>query len=637
MNLVKVTPFIKSLNKESLTYFSSKDIPLGSIVTIPVRNKQIDALVVEVKKIGKEKSDIKGASFNLKKVSEIKGGPVFNKSFLDSCHDISEYLVTNTGSVMNSLLPKNFLENYRNLTKEQSTETQVGRKELEREKLSFQAPTEDRLVIYKTYVRESLAKKESIFFCFPTIEEAKYFYDFLKKGIDEYCILFSTTLGKKDITKRYKEATDISRPVIIFSTPRFLFVPRSDIGTIVLEHESSSSYKMPSKPYIDGRIFTEIFSYNQGAKIIFADSILSTETIWKTKNREIEEFRPLNFRLPETKEQKIIDMRTDKEKDFEVISEEVFLKIKHAIENEKKIFLFTLRRGYATTTICNDCGTTLTKRGEPLILYEDKETGQRIYKTIRSRRIYDSHITCPKCESWNLVPLGIGTGRVYEEVKRIAQAEDVFVLDKDTASTPKKAKKILEEFNNKKGGILIGTEMALFYLKEEIDDIAIVSFDTLFNIPNYNIYEKIINLIVLLNTYTKNTLYIQTRFSDEKIIKDIQNKNLIQFFKDDIKNREEYKYPPFFTIIKVSYNAPKREKSDVVKYLHETYQNYEPYISETRVSESVYKINMIIKIERSGWSKRGLMKDPKQDKVLLSKLKILPSYWSIQINPEQLN
>ncbi|MEZ4114467.1 MAG: hypothetical protein R3B65_03480 [Candidatus Paceibacterota bacterium] len=47
------------------------------------------------------------------------------------------------------------------------------RGELAREKYAFQAPTEDRLVIYKTYTSENLSQKESVYICFPTISEAK--------------------------------------------------------------------------------------------------------------------------------------------------------------------------------------------------------------------------------------------------------------------------------------------------------------------------------------------------------------------------------------------------------------------------------------------------------------------------------
>ncbi|MEZ4103383.1 MAG: hypothetical protein R3B55_02415 [Candidatus Paceibacterota bacterium] len=76
-------------------------------------------------------------------------------------------------------------------------------------------------------------------------------------------------------------------------------------------------------------------------------------------------------------------------------------------------------------------------------------------------------------------------------------------MDKNEAKNEKTAKKIIANFENTPGSILVGTEMALFYLTKEIESVAVVSFDSLFNIPHYNVYEKIIDLIVILNSFTK--------------------------------------------------------------------------------------------------------------------------------------
>ncbi|MDQ5953141.1 MAG: hypothetical protein QG551_369, partial [Patescibacteria group bacterium] len=212
-----------------------------------------------------------------------------------------------------------------------------------------------------------------------------------------------------------------------------------------------------------------------------------------------------------------------------------------------------------------------------------------------------------------------------------------FVLDKTKATTEKKAKEIIRNFENTPGSVLIGTEMSLFYLTEEIENVAIISFDSLFNIPNYNIYEKIIDLIVLLNSYTKKSILLQTRYADEKLVKDLQNRNLIQFYKDDIVNRENYKYPPFYNLIKVTYDASAKEKGDVVEYLKKTYEEYNPSVSEAYIGQNKTRVTMVIKIPRAEWSKEAFFVEAKQNKDLLNKLSALPSYWSIHINPEQLS
>ena len=59
MYVATVIPIKKGFQKEYLSYFSATDIPLGSIVTIPVRLKTIDAIVVNIEDARSMKSDIK--------------------------------------------------------------------------------------------------------------------------------------------------------------------------------------------------------------------------------------------------------------------------------------------------------------------------------------------------------------------------------------------------------------------------------------------------------------------------------------------------------------------------------------------------------------------------------------------------
>lgn len=634
MKIVTIVPFVKALNAEKLTYFSGKEISVGDIVTAPLRNKEIEGMVLQVEDISAQKGDIKEADFNLKKIIKIKGSSIFLPSFLKSCDLVKDYFVASTGQVLNTLVPSLLFTNYQEINKKSVSDHVRG--PLAREKYSFQAPTEDRLVIFKTYIRESFAKKESVYLCFPNISDAKYFYKSLQKGIEEYSFLIHGGSSKKEFIEKYNKIVDSEHPVVIFSTPSFFFVPRNDFGTIIIERESSGGYVSLQKPYLDARIFAEAISYEQNTKIIFADSILRTETIWKTRTGELSEFRPLNFRLPEKEEEEIIDMKENKNKDFQIISKKVFQKIKQTMQNGSRIFLFTLRKGYATTTICNDCGTVVTENGEPVILYEDREKGIRYFKTIKTKKIISAEKLCENCGGWNLATLGIGTQKVYEEVLKIAEKERVFLMDKETVKSEKDAEKIMKAFESTPGSILIGTELAFFYAKQEIENVAVISFDSLFNIPNYNIYEKIIDLIVLLNSYTKKSLLVQTRNPDEKVLLHIKNRNLLQFYKDDIENRKKYNYPPFYTIIKVGCVGNLEEKENIKEYLNESYKDYKPIIQETRTGKTEFTVTMIIKIERSLWSNQILSLDGKQDKELFKKLRSLPSYWSIWINPVQL-
>ena len=68
MYIATVIPIQKGSQKEYLSYFSAIDIPLGSIVSIPVRSRVVDAIVINIEEARDIKSDIKNADYQLKKI-----------------------------------------------------------------------------------------------------------------------------------------------------------------------------------------------------------------------------------------------------------------------------------------------------------------------------------------------------------------------------------------------------------------------------------------------------------------------------------------------------------------------------------------------------------------------------------------
>jgi len=111
MYIATVIPLVKGNQKEYLSYFSANDVPIGSIVTIPIRSKTVDAIVINIEEARDIKSDIKNAGYQLKKIIKVKGDSPLNKSFFVTCQKMKNYTVSNTGSIIKSLLPSAFIEN----------------------------------------------------------------------------------------------------------------------------------------------------------------------------------------------------------------------------------------------------------------------------------------------------------------------------------------------------------------------------------------------------------------------------------------------------------------------------------------------------------------------------------------------
>lgn len=648
MYIATVIPLSKGYQKEYLTYFSATDIAVGSLVSIPIRSKTVDAIVINSEEARDIKSDIKNADYQLKKIIKIKGDSPFNKSFFIACQKLKSYTVSNTGSIIKSLLPTPFLENIINL-KANKTRDENQPENIKNETLIFQATAQDRLAFYRTLIREAFAKKESIFICLPTKYDIDHFNRELSKGIEQYVFTFHSDLTKKNLVSNYNACASEIHPILIIGTGIFLSIPRHDIKTVILEHESSDIYKQISRPYIDIRTFAEILSSVQKTKLILGDTLLRPETLYRHDNGELGEISSPLYRLPQNEHQQIIDMREELDdkgqKTFTIISRATRKMIDEAIALNQSVFLFSIRKGLAPITVCNDCKQTLLcpSCSTPIVLYGSKQlaanktTTPRIFMCNKCGLKEKTEVSCPNCASWNLTPLGIGTDKVYEEIKSLYPGIKIFQIDKETTPTTKEAKNVISTFQNNPGSILIGTEMAFTFLENEVYASAIISLDGLFSIPSFNITQKILHTIEKFQSITTKNIIIQTRIPENRILQYILSGNVLPLCREDLAERKNFNYPPFKKLIKITFEGTAIETEKARNMIEKIMGNYEPQIFSAFVSKirGQYITNTVIKVDPKIWP------IPTNDKKTVSEdltrsLLLLPPFFSINVDPEDL-
>ena len=234
------------------------------------------------------------------------------------------------------------------------------------------------------------------------------------------------------------------------------------------------------------------------------------------------------------------------------------------------------------------------------------------------------------------MPLGIGTDTVFEEVKKILPEINIFKLDKDSAKTASEAEKIIKNFEETPGSVLIGTEMALFYLKEKVSLSVISAFDSLWSIPNFRMSEKIIQIIISILVKTENQLIIETKNEDDEIINAIKIDNLISYVREEMRDRKKLGYPPFKRFIKTSFLGNKIETAEVRKFLAENFKEYDPEIFSGFIArlEDKFMTNALIKMDPENWSLPEISHNTKIDETLSEKLFSLPSEFSISLDTE---
>ena len=633
--LVTVTPLARGVFKDSLSYWSGKDIVPGALVSVTVQNRRLSALVVSVESLGDAKMQVRNSPFMLKKIESVK--PNFlSPEFLAAASRTAKYFAAPIGGVLQTLIPKAILDS----PGKPATATRKERTGLKIEKSVFQSEDSERLTAYKSLIREEFARKSSVFICLPTREEAIRIGEVFKKGISEYTYILHGGMPAKKIVEAWQSAVGEKHPVLIVATPLFLSIPRADINTIVMERESSGAYRTINRPEIDLRIFAEYFAEERGARLIFGDRALRTETLYRHYEHEFAQFIAVKARSLSLADGSVIDMkkyRPSGGKYFTTLSNELKALIELVMRDRGRLAVIVGRRGLAGTTVCSDCGATVLceKCGAPLVLHERKSARLFIcHKCGFERSVGENRPAeaageekCRDCGSWRLTPLGVGAMRLADEISREYPSATIFRYDSDTITTEKLAHKTMNDFESAHGAVLIGTEMAISHLGR-VTGSAIAGIDALFTVPEFRMNEKIFSLILALREKTEKTILIQTQQPEQDLFSFALRGDLLSFYREESAERKRLNYPPYTVLVKISWEAKKENVDREIDDMSVKFPGYDVrnYISPFRGVRGGIPARILIKIPRETWV----------DEKLLAVLKDLPSKYTVAINPESV-
>ncbi len=638
MKIVNVVPIAKGISQENLSYFTSKNINPGALVTVPLRKKNVPAIVSSVDEIKHLKASLKKTQFALRSVKSIKSSEFLTPEFIESCRKIAKFFISSLGAVIKDLVPQAILENSSDISNGNAIAINGYRIADKRHEITLiQGRQKDRFQHYKSIVREEFAKNNSVFFCLPTTAEIDKFSKEIQRGIEKYSIILHSKISKKKIRELWKKAVQEKHPILIVATKLFLSLPRKDIGAIILDCENSSFYKLRKRPYLDVRKVVKILSQTMKIRLIVGDSLIRTETFYREGGGS--GTNPPPARMLSEAEQIIIDPKQErtqaswqKPKTFSAITPQLQKILREAYENNERVILFINRRGYSPTTVCNDCLRTILcdKCEAPLVLHKNSngKSAWICHKCLSETKIPEQ---CPYCKSWRLETLGIGIQKAADEIIKLFPKFKLFRMDSDIIKNTKQGKEIINTFLTAPASVLIGTEILFSYLNQPVERVAIISLDALFTMPDFRINEKIFHLLLKLRFLAKKTFLIQSRLGEQDLFYDATRGNISGFYKREIESRKQFQYPPFKLLIKITREGKhktqvKKEVEALEKQLEEWHPfSYPAFISKVK---NIYTWHILLKIDPDTW--------PDKQEKLRQILSSLPLAWKINIDPESL-
>ncbi len=615
MQVASVIPLKKTSVFETLTYFSTEPLEAGTLVSVKLRGKSIKALVTDVEEIANVKSAVKNADFVLRPIESTLGPLFIRETYRTLIDTIATTSLSKKSFVYPTLIPASFFTMNDIIATRTKAPTKI-KTEMASEKLIFQAALHERLSRYRTYIREAFARKESVICLLPTLHDVELWHTELSRGIEEFAFFMHSGLTDKTIETRAKKILEEPHPIVIISTVPFLSLPRHDIGTIILEHESSSAFRTIPEPHLDLAHAAELYASLSGIRFIRGDTLLTLETLMRRDKGEYTDIAPPSFRFEGTADIHVV-VRTEAEKigSWSPFDAAVKQSIEETVNRGGRVFLFALRNGLATETKCRDCAQSVSCEycNAPLVLYRDLETEKRVFICNRCKRHRPSETVCIRCGSWNLGLYGIGVDTVVEAVKKEFPSAPLFRIDRESVKDEKSGQKIGKEFGKSKGAILVGTEMALSFLEEPVHESVIVSIDSLFGIPSFRIEERVAHIVLDVLEATERHLIIQTRIEHGGVLTRLTERNLLLWYKEQKEERELLGFPPYVTILKYRIAGPEAYLREIKKVLDEELAEFSPdsFRTPSKKVKGEECLNIIVRV---GDSKNPEDKEPRKEK-----------------------
>jgi len=631
MKLISVIPISRGTPLETLTYISAVAIPKGTLIHVPVRNTSTPAIAWDCQDAEQEKAQIKSLRYSIKVLKDTSGSMIFLPALMDAVEGLSKWYAGTPGSVLSSLVPLPILR-----ARPEATTKYIPLPHTA-EKYVLQSDIEERVALYKSIIREEFARKRSVLFILPSMQDIDLWGESIGRGIGDYTHTIHSGLPPKKFVSAWKEALETEHPVLILGTPQALAIPRADIGTIIVERESASGYKAVFRPYLDYRKAAELIAESLRARLILGDQFLRMETLWREEHGELQALVRPKFRVITSAKSELVDLSKKEQPaigNATLFSPELLSLVRTVKEKGGHMVILGARKGYAPQTVCGDCGTAVlcTHCSSPVVLYvhgkgahTDKENAFLCHRCGEKRSAAER---CRECNSWRLMPLGIGLDKAEEIISAEAPSVHIVRLDRDHVDTHKDAKKVIEEFYGAHGAILLGTEMLLPYLQTPVEYGAVLSLQSLLTIPDLTMEEKAFRLVTTLRSKVSDRFILQTRDMSLPWYDWALQGNLLEWYRHESSARSTFNYPPFSTIIKLT---TKGTKESVAKTMDEVKQLFEPFspvifpgfVGKVRQE---YRMHAMMSVPKGKWPHAEI----------LSLLAELPTKVAVQVEPESL-
>lgn len=465
--------------------------------------------------------------------------------------------------------------------------------------------------LYIELANETLKEGKQILFLLPEIALTTHLINRLRKVFGEKIIVFHSRLNNSERVEVWNAAAQ-DQPILLGARSSLL-LPFNNLGLIIVDEEHDRSFKQDDPaPRYNARDAAIMLAVKMKANIILGSATPSFESLYNVElgkySLAVMKHRVNNQPLPKIS---LVDLKEARKKQLihEEFSSRLLERIQANLDQGKQIILFQNRRGFSPFLKCRICGWHAICVHCDVSQTYHKYFNKLVCHYCNYQIVPPTH--CPDCGSDALNLYGFGTEKIEEVLKQVFTKARIARMDFDTVRSQHGYETILEDFEAKRIDILVGTQMVTKGLDfDSVGLVAVLNADMIINFPDFRAHERAYQLMTQVagragRKNDQGEVIIQTVRPDHAVVKDVMLQSFKSFYKREIKEREQYLYPPFYRLILiiVKHKKPKVCHHGAEQLAHALKAHFgsrikgptEPVISRIR---NQYIRHVLIKLEK---------------------------------------
>ncbi len=396
-----------------------------------------------------------------------------------------------------------------------------------------------------------------------------------------------------------------------------IFLPFNDLGLVIVDEEHESSYKQyDPAPRYHARDTAIYLAHLHKAQIVLGSATPSLESFYNTKIKKYG-LATLKGRFGGVKSPiiEVVSIADEtKRKTMQSHFTSVLLnEIKGALSRKEQVILFQNRRGYTPLLLCTTCGYTPKCVNCDVSLTFHKSSAKLHCHYCGYKQ--DIVSVCPACGSTRIEQKGFGTEKIEDELQRIFEDARIARMDLDSTRTRNSFQVLLNDFEEGKIDILVGTQMVAKGLDfGNVTTIGIISADSMLNYPDFRAFERSYQMLSQVSGRAgrrakQGKVIIQAYDTSHRIIGQVVKNDYEEMFDTEIVERRNFHYPPLYRLIQINVKHKDLPKllliaSSLAKILRSQFGDRvlgpeAPIISRIR---NYYIQTILLKVEREGVS-----------------------------------